>query len=150
FPGAGQAGGCNTMSMPAYARLFAMVPTGDTGTRMGMQLPKQYLYFNGSKLAEYTLSILLLLACFDKVVVATAKDDLWWPQLGVAHHPRVLSALGGDTRAASVLSCLELLSQQAADSDWVLVHDMARPCIRLSDIEKLLQVCEAQGAILAL
>lgn len=138
------------MSLPADARLFAVVPAGGTGTRMGMPLPKQYLSVNGRTLAEHTLSRLLSLARIEKVIVATAKDDLWWPQLGVAHHPRVQSALGGDTRAASVLSCLELLSQQAKDSDWVLVHDMARPCIRLSDIEKLLQVCEAQGAILAL
>jgi 2-C-methyl-D-erythritol 4-phosphate cytidylyltransferase len=35
------------------------------------------------------------------------------------------------------LKGLEALDGLAQDDDWVLVHDIARPCVRLSDIERL-------------
>lgn len=138
------------MVLPADARLFAVVPAAGQGTRMGAALPKQYLTVHGRTVAEHTLQRLLAMARIDKVVVATASEDLWWPQLAVAHHARVRSALGGASRAESVLNALQSLSGDAHDSDWVLVHDIARPCVRLSDIEKLVQAVDAEGAILAL
>ena len=137
------------MALPVEARLFAVVPAAGTGTRMGAPLPKQYMTVQGQTIAEHTLARLLAFAPLESVVVATSKDDLWWPQLAVAHHGRVKSVLGGNSRAASVLACLQALEGIARDDDWVLVHDMARPCVRLSDIEKLIQSCGDQGAILA-
>ncbi|MBQ0754799.1 MAG: 2-C-methyl-D-erythritol 4-phosphate cytidylyltransferase [Gammaproteobacteria bacterium] len=138
------------MAIPTDARLFAVVPAAGSGTRMGASLPKQYLSANGRTIAEHTIGRLLSYARIEKIIVATAKDDLWWPQLSTALHPRVKSAIGGATRAESVLACLDFLSAEANDHDWVLVHDMARPCVRLSDIELLLQGCTEQGALLAL
>lgn len=138
------------MPLPVDARLFAVVPAGGTGSRMGAALPKQYMTVHGRTVAEHTLGKLLSFAPIETVVVATARDDLWWPQLAVAHHARVKSALGGESRAASVLACLQALDGIASDSDWVLVHDMARPCVRLTDIETLIKTCDQQGAILAL
>jgi 2-C-methyl-D-erythritol 4-phosphate cytidylyltransferase len=44
---------------------------------------------------------------------------------------------------------LQALKEVASERDWVLVHDMARPCVRLSDIESLLRECGPEGAILA-
>lgn len=138
------------MAIPTDARLFAVVPAAGSGTRMGASLPKQYLSANGRTIAEHTIGRLLSYSRIEKIVVATAQDDLWWPQLSTALHPRVKSALGGASRAESVLACLNLLSAEADDADWVLVHDMARPCVRLSDIDLLLQSCAEQGALLAL
>ena len=45
---------------------------------------------------------------------------------------------GGETRAKSVLNGLIMLSNVAELDDWVLVHDMARPCVTSSDIMKLI------------
>ena len=36
---------------------------------------------------------------------------------------------GGATRAESVTNGLQAAAMVAADDDWVLVHDAARPCI---------------------
>ncbi|MFN3714605.1 MAG: 2-C-methyl-D-erythritol 4-phosphate cytidylyltransferase [Alcanivoracaceae bacterium] len=137
------------MALPADARLYALVPAAGVGTRMAASLPKQYLTLRGSTVAEQTLSRLLAFAPIQQIVVATSSVDLWWPQLGIAHHQRVRSVLGGETRALSVLSGLRALKEIATERDWVLVHDMARPCVRLSDIEILLRDCGPEGAILA-
>lgn len=139
------------MAFPANARLFALVPAAGIGERMGAGLPKQYLSLQGQTLAEHTLSRLLAFARIQRVVVAVAPGDAWWPQLGVSRHRRVVSTDGGDSRAASVLNGLRcLLDEAGADaSDWVMVHDMARPCVRLSDLERLLADTGDDGALLA-
>lgn len=137
------------MALPADARLYALVPAAGAGSRMAASLPKQYLTLRGSTVAEHTLSRLLAFAPIQQIVVATSASDLWWPQLGIAHHKRIRSVLGGETRAHSVLNGLQALKEVASARDWVLVHDMARPCVRLSDIESLLRECGSEGAILA-
>ena len=59
---------------------------------------------------------------------------------------------GGTTRAQTVLNGLKALATHARDSDWVLVHDAVRPCVRLSDIDTLVNTVEAgnEGGLLAL
>ncbi|MDF1630142.1 MAG: 2-C-methyl-D-erythritol 4-phosphate cytidylyltransferase [Alcanivoracaceae bacterium] len=137
------------MPLPADARLYALVPAAGSGERMAASLPKQYLTLRGSTVAEHTLSRLLSFAPIEQIVVATSASDLWWPQLGIAHSKRIRSVLGGETRAHSVLNGLMALKESASERDWVLVHDMARPCVRLSDIETLIRECANEGAILA-
>lgn len=140
------------MPIPADARLFAVVPGAGTGQRMAAGLPKQYLTLRGSTLAEQTLTRLLALARIQRIAVPVAENDPWWPELALASHPRILGCSGGASRADSVVAGLEALlaSAGARVHDWVLVHDMARPCVRLSDIERLLNACGDDGAILAL
>ena len=50
-----------------------------------------------------------------------------------------------------MLNGLRSLGQQAASDDWVLVHDAARPCVRVEEIQRLIDTCIAagQGGILA-
>ncbi len=132
-------------------KLWAVVPAAGKGARMGAPLPKQYLTIDGRTVAEHTLSRLLAFARFSGVVVAVAGDDEWFPQLPQAEDPRLHIAPGGAERCDSVASALQALAGRAADHDFVLVHDIARPCVRLSDIAKLVDACaaDAVGGILA-
>ena len=57
------------------------------------------------------------------------------------------SLKGGETRAESVLNGLKAIKN---DQAWVLVHDAARPCLTHQDLDKLLQIDDEQGAILAI
>lgn len=137
------------MTHPGEARVHALVPAAGAGRRMGAALPKQYLSLRGRTLAEHTMARLLSLASIDRVVVAVAADDPWWPTLPPVSHRRVETVTGGDTRAESVRCGLEALLGVAGEHDWVLVHDMARPCVRLSDMERLLASAGEHGALLA-
>ncbi|WP_111656147.1 2-C-methyl-D-erythritol 4-phosphate cytidylyltransferase [Isoalcanivorax indicus] len=135
--------------LPADARVFALVPAAGSGTRMAAALPKQYLSLDGRTLAEHTVNRLLACARIERVMVAVAADDPWWSALPVARQRRVSTTIGGAERADSVLRGVQALADWARDDDWVLVHDMARPCLRVSDIHRLLDACGEQGAILA-
>lgn len=138
------------MSLPASVRVHALVPAAGRGTRMGAALPKQYLTLRGKTIAEHSLQRLLAVGRIDTVVVVVADDDHWWQALPISGHSRVPTVTGGATRAHSVLNGLKALQQGATKDDWVLVHDVARPCVRLSDIQLLLKNTGDQGALLAL
>jgi 2-C-methyl-D-erythritol 4-phosphate cytidylyltransferase len=75
----------------------------------------------------------------------------YWSKVPAASDRRVKLITGGKLRAESVLNGLIALQDLAADDDWVLVHDMARPCISPESIGKLIaEVGDHQvGGILA-
>ena len=121
-----------------------VVPAAGIGSRMGASCPKQYLPLAGKFLIEHTLERLLAHPRIERVVVALAADDDFFQTLPVASHPRLMTTTGGSERADSVLNGLSLV-----ESEWVLVHDAARPCITHQDIDRLIHVGLAgDGAIL--
>ena len=124
-----------------HPRHFAIVPAAGSGTRMGAEKPKQYLPLLGKPLIYHSLSVLCAAPEIDTVfVVLSVGDDQWrrhdWTALG----PKLVPLFcGGATRADSVLAGLRAISRQAEQSDWVLVHDAARPCLASWHIEKLVR-----------
>lgn len=132
-------------------RYFAVVPAAGIGSRMGAERPKQYLPLGESTVIEQTLSRLLILDCLESIVVPLSDKDQYWQNLSVANSPRIQSTLGGVERSDSVLAGLKALQGIAENDDWVLVHDVARPCVRLKDIEALMTVLadDEVGGILA-
>ena len=130
--------------------LYAVVPAAGIGERMGAGFPKQYLSLAGKTLAEHTLNRLLSFAPIDRVLVAVSAQDPWWPTLGVSTHSRIATVSGGAARAQSVRNGVARALELGGENAWVLVHDMARPLVRLSDIQNLLDQTDSQGAILAL
>ncbi|MBL1376674.1 2-C-methyl-D-erythritol 4-phosphate cytidylyltransferase [Zobellella iuensis] len=123
----------------------AVVPAAGVGKRMAAGLPKQYLPLLGSTVLEHTLNRLLEHPAIGRVIVATAEHDHWFPALAIARDPRVLRVNGGKERADSVLNALARV-----ETDWVLVHDAARPCLHPADLEAVLAAGrQHEGAILA-
>ena len=130
---------------------WVVIPAAGIGKRMGGDRPKQYLSISGKTVLAHSLDRLLDSPEINGAVVAVSTEDGYWKDLNYQHEKRVLLANGGKERCDSVLNALNELSQTADDSDWVLVHDAARPCIRQEDIQKLIQTCKNHpvGGILA-
>ncbi|THF66143.1 2-C-methyl-D-erythritol 4-phosphate cytidylyltransferase [Pseudothauera nasutitermitis] len=124
-----------------HPRHFAIVPAAGSGTRMGADKPKQYLPLLGRPLIHHALATLCAAPDIDRVyVVLSVGDAEWmrhdWSALG----PKLVPLFcGGPSRADSVLAGLRAISGEAAQSDWVLVHDAARPCLAPWHIDKLVR-----------
>lgn len=127
--------------------LWCVVPAAGVGKRFGSALPKQYLPLLDQTVCEHTLERLLQLREIRRIVVSLSAEDTQFKQLKIATEPRIHTTLGGAERCHSVLNGLKALQPDARDSDWVLVHDVARPCLRPDDVRKLLQQVEVAGAI---
>ena len=137
--------------MLSTEHFWCVVPAAGVGKRMGAPVPKQYLPLLGARVADHTLATLLRVNLFSRIVVALSAEDEWWPESSDMTSPRVLRCEGGAERFHSVLKGLDALAGLAHDEDWVLVHDIARPCVRLSDIERLVSAVRGHpvGGLLA-
>ena len=135
--------------------VWAVIPAAGSGSRMGTAIPKQFLMLLDKPVLAHTLDRLGLHPRLRGIQVATAADMTQWDALARHAAPVTREKLlpvcaGGESRAESVLRGLEALAVHADAKDWVLVHDAARPCLRQTDIDALLQALDAgaEGAIL--
>lgn len=138
------------MTLTSSLSIVAVVPAAGVGSRMQADRPKQYLKISGKTILEHTVEKLLTHTSVDKVIVAISDDDPYFPQLSLANNPEVIRVSGGKERADSVLSALDYIeSNQLAQ--WAMVHDAARPCVDLNDIDNLIKVAITNqlGGILA-
>jgi 2-C-methyl-D-erythritol 4-phosphate cytidylyltransferase len=116
-------------------------------------LPKQYRTVAGRNLLYYALAAFDACSELAQTLVVLAPND---------HHfdPRRFGTLrfavrrcGGSTRQASVLNGLNALAEFGArDTDWVLVHDAARPGVTAALIRSLIAAVRTDpvGGIIAL
>ena len=130
----------------------AIVPAAGIGRRFGSTTPKQYLPLLGVTVMEHTLRLLLSIEQLTRVVVVVSANDTRWHDLPIFSDPRIVTAIGGEERCHSVRHGLSKLAEIGAVPDWVLVHDVARPCCRRADIEKLLLHLQSHpvGGLLAI
>lgn len=137
-------------------RYWCVVPAAGVGKRMGSDIPKQYLPLGDSTVLQKTLLKLQKIKQLEAVVLCLSSEDEWWAGLSDNYcsdeGQAVIIAAGGKERSDSVLSGLEALAGQASENDWVLVHDVARPCVRVNDIQALIEQASQHevGGLLAM
>ena len=130
--------------------LWCVVPAAGRSTRVGGDVPKQYLPIAGKTLLLHTLERLATHPRIAGLMVALAADDACWPGISALSGKAVLNANGGAERADSVLAGLRALREKVSDSQFILVHDAARPCVAHADISRLVDLgIPAGGALLA-
>ena len=135
------------------SKAYALVPAAGSGSRLGAALPKQYLTIAGRPLLYHALDVLARHPRIGQVFVVLAqRDDQFarhdWRALGARVKPLYC---GGETRAASVFNGLLAARDIIAASDWVLVHDAARPCLEREALDRLFEELESDetGGLLA-
>lgn len=131
--------------------LWAVVPAAGRGARFGGGLPKQYVDVAGEPLIAHSLRALLAHPVVQGAVVVLPADDAHWPGWKELAGKPLLTCTGGPERADSVLAGLAALPDRVRADDFVLVHDAARPNLRLEDLDALLERGrnDLVGAILA-
>lgn len=131
--------------------IWAVVPAAGQGSRFGGEVPKQYLEAAGEPLLGHTLRALLSHPGIAGAVVVLAPADRHWPGWTEREGKPVVTCVGGESRADSVLAGLQALPESVRADDFVLVHDAARPNLDPGDLAQLLERGRSDlvGAILA-
>ncbi|MEA1052011.1 2-C-methyl-D-erythritol 4-phosphate cytidylyltransferase [Lamprobacter modestohalophilus] len=137
--------------MTAGPQHWVVLPAAGAGRRFGGPIPKQYLPLRGRRVIEHSLAVFVQHPLIAGCVIALSPEDEWWQDTAYADHRAVKRVAGGAERSDSVAHALAALAGNAADDDWVLVHDAARPCLTTEDLDRLLAalVDEPVGALLA-
>ena len=130
---------------------WLIVPAAGKGKRFGGQLPKQYLSLGQSTVMQTTLNRLSTLSEITQIIVPIHPEDDIAQTLTYQNPEKIRFVNGGAERADSVLAGLEAIKTQTKPDDWVLVHDVARPCVRLADIRLMFTqlATDTVGGILA-
>jgi 2-C-methyl-D-erythritol 4-phosphate cytidylyltransferase len=143
--------GCMASREPRY---WAVIPSAGGGSRMGMGRPKQYLPLCGRTLIEWSIGPFLDAGWIDGVVVVLARGDSEFAKLSLARHPKLLIAIGGASRAESVLAGLVAVDTHRTNRDapvYALIHEASRPCLIVEDLERLREeASDEHGGLLAL
>jgi len=118
---------------------------------MNSALPKQYLDMQGRSVIARTLDRLLAVNELDALVVGISGQDEYWRALAYESTRPLEVVSAGLERVDTVANCLNYIVACGGEHDWALVHDAARPCVRVDEIEQLIQVVRktGQGGILA-
>jgi 2-C-methyl-D-erythritol 4-phosphate cytidylyltransferase len=120
---------------------------------MGIAAPKQYLELARRPLLYHAVQALADHRRIERVFVVLAPGDGRFERLDRrALGPKVEPLYcGGKTRAASVFNGLLAARDAIAASDWVLVHDAARPCLGREELDRLIGELEEDdtGGLLA-
>jgi len=127
-------------------RIAAIIPAAGLGTRMGADLPKQFLELDGMPLIIFTLRRLATCPAITDFFIATRADDVVSLQdkvarAGLGRPARVIH--GGDTRQQSVANAL---AQVDPATEIVLVHDAVRPFVTRAQVERVIAEARARGA----
>ncbi|KOC89149.1 2-C-methyl-D-erythritol 4-phosphate cytidylyltransferase [Winslowiella iniecta] len=131
----------------SFPDVIAVVPAAGIGSRMLSECPKQYLTIGTQTILEHSIASLLAHPAVTRVIVALSPEDVQFQQLAIAGDARITTVTGGYQRADSVLAGLNA----AGRTEWVLVHDAARPCLHADDLARLLAIAPRSrvGGILA-
>lgn len=125
--------------MTVSISLAVVIPAAGVGKRMQANCPKQYLTINDKTILEHTVERLLTYPAIKLIVIALGENDEYFPNTSLFNQPNIKTVIGGKERVDSVLAGLSILN--AKEFPWVLVHDAARPCVTVKDIDKLVNNC---------
>ena len=133
-------------------RVHALIPAAGRGKRYGGAVLKQYLPVCGKAVLAHSIRAFQFHPQISGITVILADDDQWFDSAVGQLIAAVETVTGGNTRAQSVRNGLQFVADNYPETDWVLVHDAARPCLSPGSLDRLLEqgLQSEDGAILAM
>lgn len=134
-----------------HHKIWAVIPAAGSGSRFSKTELKQYQQIQDLTVLEHTVARLNQLPLAGYVLAIGAQDDVA-KTLALSNPKKAHFCSGGAERVNSVLNALSYLEAFAAEEDWVLVHDAARPCVTQDCLQSLVNTAihENCSAILAI
>lgn len=122
----------------------AIIVAAGSGSRLGGQVPKQYLTLGGKPVLLWSVEAMLRCNKIARVVVVVAPGEEARAAALLPVDSRVIIAPGGASRTESVRNGLAALSAHPPAA--VLIHDAARPGLTGDVIEELLTALTTASA----
>lgn len=129
---------------------IAVILAGGSGTRMGSDIPKQFIDIYGKPMIVHTIESFDVNANIDKIVIACKEEwqedlKIWMRQFGLSKVKYIVS--GGETRQESVYNSIRALDGVCTDEDILVIHDAARPLISQRIINENIDGAKEFGAV---
>lgn len=123
--------------------IFAAILAGGKGTRVGANVPKQFIELNGKMILMRTLDVFIQSHLFDEIYISV--NEMWLDFTSQAlkdyYSETILKKIhlinGGEERIMSFLNIVEAIKEKygAKEDDIVISHDSVRPFVTCEMIE---------------
>lgn len=146
--------------MLTYKEFSLIIVAAGSSSRIGGDVPKQYVKLNGKTILRHTLDVFLNMDGLKDicVVINPAHEDMFRQAvidikpitntsipISLKGSDYVKYCYGGKTRKDSVHNGIKHLSN-LKDDDIILVHDAARPFVTQLEVTRLLDAMQGQKA----
>jgi len=130
----------------------AIVPAAGNSSRYSGEIPKQFLTIDGRTVLELSIRPLLDFSECLGVCVLVPAEDQYHKNIEIRDNPKIFLVEGGTSRIDSVAKGVKFWQQSEMSYDYILIHDAARPCLRSSDVQQLLDSIdiETDGVVLGI
>ncbi len=139
---------------------IALVLSGGTGTRIGSDIPKQYIRVGGRMLIAFCLDMFSRQERVDGIWIVAAPD--WKEEIlkecdncGIDKNAIRGFSLPGDTRQLSIVNGLRDIetyvrsqSEGSSDDAVVIIHDAARPNLTAEYVNKCLDAMDGFDGVM--
>lgn len=131
---------------------IALVLSGGTGSRLGANIPKQYIEIGNKPMISYCIRQLNDHKEIDAIQIVA--DEKWQKQISSWLHEDGMNqkwkgfSLPGENRQMSILHGLEDILSYASDEDYVFIHDAARPFLSQKQISDCLEGVKGHDGVI--
>lgn len=116
----------------------AIILAAGNGTRLSNNIKKQFIKIHDKQLFLFSFDSFCS-SNIDKILIVSSKEDINYVKSLVSSNEKFLDVIaGGETRQQSVKNALDYLKGILADDDVILIHDAARPLIKVPLINEVL------------
>lgn len=131
---------------------IAIILAGGTGTRVGANVPKQFVKVRDKPILAYTLELFEANANIDAIEVVCHRD--WVDVVRQICEEYTIKkkqwlCVGGDTFQASTMNGIYNLKGKIADDDIVVISFGVSPLTPQEDIDDSIRVCREHGNAIA-
>ena len=129
---------------------IALILAAGSGTRMGMDTPKQFVLVKDKPLLYYSVNMFETYPEVEAIVLVTNKESVSLVEEIVNEYSfKKIKGIvvGGETRQDSVYNGLLKIKEFASNDDIVLIHDSARPLVNHRIIYDNIKACLEYGAV---
>ena len=126
--------------------VIGIVVAAGSGSRMGTGTKKQYLLLNDKPLLIHTLEVMEAQNKINGIILVVPSADIDFCKELIKEYSikKILCIVsGGDSRGVSVYNGLQAVPE---DSEFVVVHDGARPFLSQKVLEEVIETAKAEGA----
>ncbi len=129
------------------SKIYAIILAGGKGTRMGKDIPKQFLPLNGRSVLIRSIEKFHLIDMIDNIIVVLPEEYIkkFNSEIVNSSMDKVFKVVkGGKTRQGSVYNAVT--SHNFNDKDILIFHDAARPFVDTHIIIKVIEAVRESGA----
>ena len=132
---------------------IAIILSGGVGTRMGANIPKQYIMVGEKPVIIYSIEKFVCSGSIDAYIIALDKQ---WQEFVEGYVQKmdikepIMYSIPGETREHTIYNALKCAKENGfSDDDIVIIHDAVRPLVSKEVIDDCLAGCRNYDAAIA-